>query len=170
MTSAPERHLWAPAPRPPRWANIKPENAGSLLRRKNMVLIMADHGIPYTASASIAYPLDLLNKIQKALSIDGPTYIHILSPCPTSWGFSADQSIRVAKLAVETSISPLYEIERGKCLSLDRQKSKGKPVTEYLQTQARFAHLFAPENQPLLKQFQGEVDQSWQHLERLARE
>jgi pyruvate ferredoxin oxidoreductase beta subunit len=143
---------------------------GSLLRRKNMVLIMADHGIPYTASASIAYPLDLLNKLQKALSFDGPSYIHILSPCPTSWGHPVDQSIRVAKLAVETRISPLFEVERGKPLSLDRQKGKGTPVIEYLKTQSRFAHLELAENKPLLDQIQEEVDQSWQHLERLSRE
>lgn len=143
---------------------------GSLLRRKNMVLIMADHGIPYTASASIAYPLDFLNKVQKALTIDGPSYIHVLSPCPTSWGHPADQSVRIAKLAVETRISPLFEIERGKPLSLDRQKSKGLPVTEYLKAQSRFAHLEKPENLHILAQIQEEINQSWHHLERLSRE
>ncbi len=144
--------------------------AGSLLRRKNMVMIMAAHGIPYAATASVAYPLDYLNKLKKAVEVDGPSYIHVLVPCTTSWGFPPDQTIQIAKLAVETRISPLYEIERGKKLVLDRNKSKGKPVIEYLELQSRFSHLKRPENKDLLEKIQQEVDESWNYLEALAKE
>jgi len=143
---------------------------GSLLRRKNMVLIMAAHGIPYTASASIAYPQDFCNKIEKAMQVDGPTYIHVLAPCMTSWGFPADQTIRIAKLAVETRISPLFEVTQGKKLVLDRHKSKGTPILEYVKLQSRFSHLEKPEYKDVLDQLQAEVDLNWQYLDSLAGE
>lgn len=141
---------------------------GSLLRRKNMVLIMAAHGIPYTATASIAYPVDFINKIKKAMDIDGPSYIHVLAPCTTGWGFPAEQTVHLSKMAVETRISPLFEIENGTHLTLDRHKGKGTPVREYLKLQARFHHLERPENQYLVETIQSEVDQTWQYLVRLA--
>jgi pyruvate ferredoxin oxidoreductase beta subunit len=141
---------------------------GSLLRRKNMVLIMAAHGIPYAATASIAYPQDLCAKMEKAMQVDGPAYIHVLAPCSTSWGFPADQTIRMAKLAVETRISPLFEVTRGKKISLDRHKSKGIPILEYVTLQSRFRHLEKPEHKDVLDQLQTEVDLYWQYLESLA--
>ena len=152
---------------------VGPEQPGephSLLRRKNMVLIMAAHGIPYAASASIAYPLDFLRKLQKAVEINGPTYIHILAPCPTGWGFAADQSVRLAKLAVETRLAPLYEVEQGKRVALDRRRSKGTPIWEYLKLQSRFRHLEWPANKGLADRIQREVDLNWRYLESLAGE
>jgi len=142
----------------------------SLARRKNMVLIMAAHGIPYAATASIAYPLDFMNKVKKAIEIDGPTYIHVLAPCPTSWGFPSENSVNLGRLAVETRFSPIFEVEQGKKIILDRRKSKGTPVLEYLKVQKRFLHLLDPKNQFIVDQIQFQVDEGWNYLDSLAQE
>ena len=39
--------------------------------KKNMPMIMAAHGIPYVATASIAYPEDYMKKVKKAAEVDG---------------------------------------------------------------------------------------------------
>lgn len=142
----------------------------SLLRRKNMVLVMAAHGIPYAATASIAYPLDFMNKVKKAIEIDGPTYLHVLAPCPTSWGFASEESVKIGKLAVETRFAPLYEVEQGSKIKLDRRRSKGTPITEYLKAQKRFSHLLKLENQHRVDEIQSQIDESWRYLESLAQE
>lgn len=141
-----------------------------LTRRKNMVLIMAAHGIPYAATASIAYPLDLVNKVKKASQINGPTYLHILSPCPTGWGFDDDQSVRIAKLAVRTRIAPLFEVEEGIRLTLWGRGRPGLPIGEYLREQRRFRHLYDLDDMEFENRLQEEVDQNWAALERMAEE
>lgn len=108
--------------------------------KKNMVAIMAAHGSPYVATASVAYPLDLIKKVRKAASIEGPTYIHVHCPCGPGWRIDSSKTIEVAKLAVLTGMWNLYEIERGE-LKLTFKPPKRRPVGEYLKTQGRFRHL-----------------------------
>ncbi len=108
--------------------------------KKNMPAIVAAHGIPYVATASPAYYLDLMNKAKKAAMVPGPAYLHVYSPCPTGWRCPGDMSIEVARLAVQTNVFPLYEVIDGKW-KLSRKISKPKPVKEYLATQRRFRHL-----------------------------
>ena len=108
--------------------------------RKDMVKIMAAHGIPYTATATIAYPLDLARKVKKAVAIDGPTYIHVLAPCCTGWGFPEHLSVKVSKLAVQTGMWMLYEVENGVVQPTVKIKER-KPVAEYLKAQSRFSRL-----------------------------
>jgi len=108
--------------------------------RKDMVKIMAAHGIPYAATAAIAYPLDFMRKVKKAIAIDGPTYIHVLSPCWVGWGFPQDSSVEVSKLAVQTGMWVLYEVENGKAHPTVKIRER-KPVEEYLKAQDRFSHL-----------------------------
>jgi len=108
--------------------------------RKDMVKIMAAHGIPYAATAAIAYPLDLVRKVRKAVAIDGPTYIHILSPCWTGWGFSEALSVKISKLAVQTGMWILYEVEDGATRPTVKITQR-KPVEEYLKAQSRFSKL-----------------------------
>lgn len=119
---------------------------GKIGYKKNMAKILEAHGIPYVATAISSYPLDLYEKFFKAKSIFGPKYIHILAPCPPGWGYEPKDSIEIGRLAVQTGFWPLYEIIDGKFeLSKDSKrfidKTKRKPIEEYLKAQKRFKNL-----------------------------
>jgi pyruvate ferredoxin oxidoreductase beta subunit len=117
---------------------------GQTTWKKNLPEIAVAHNIPYVATASPGYPFDLMNKVKKGGEIVGPAYVHILSPCPTGWRSPTNLSVKLGKLAVETAIFPLYEVENGRYkLSVD--PAKLKPVEEYLKPQGRFRHLLAEE-------------------------
>lgn len=135
-----------------------------LSRRKDMVRIMAAHGIPYAATASIAYPLDYLRKVEKALAIDGPTYIHLQSPCIVGWGIEESKGVTVSRLAVDTCMFPLYEVEDGTRFRITKKVTKKKPVEEYLKLQGRFRHLFKGDCREDLAKIQQEVDAKWEYL------
>jgi pyruvate ferredoxin oxidoreductase beta subunit len=113
---------------------------GQTTWKKNMPAIAAAHDIPYVATASPSYPFDLINKINKAKNINGPSYIHVLSVCPTGWRSATDSAIGLGRLAVQTGIFPLYEIEDGD-YTLNMDFAKLRPVEEYLKLQGRFRHL-----------------------------
>ena len=108
--------------------------------KKNMPMIMAAHGIPYVATASIAYPEDYMKKIKKAAEVDGPAYIHLCQPCTTGWGFDPSKTIEMGRLAVETGSWILYEIEDGE-FNITYRPAERKPVIDYLKSQKRFKHL-----------------------------
>jgi len=113
---------------------------GQTTWKKNMPAIAAAHDIPYVATACHSYPFDLMNKINKAIRVEGPSYIHILSVCPTGWRLPSDLTIRAGRLAVETGIFPIYEIEEGRyTLNLDFPHLR--PVEDYFKLQGRFRHL-----------------------------
>jgi len=113
---------------------------GQKTRKKNMVEVCVAHGIPYAASACPSYPFDLMNKIRKGAEVKGPAYVHILSVCPTGWRSPSNLTIEIGRLAVETGVFPLYEVENGHYkLNVDRPKLK--PAEEYLRVQGRFRHL-----------------------------
>ena len=135
-----------------------------LSRRKDMVRIMAGHGIPYAATASVAYPLDYMRKVRKAIQIDGPTYIHLHAPCLIGWGVAENLGVSVARLAVETRLFPLYEVTDGRQYKLSKQVKKKKPIEEYLKLQGRFKHL----SQGSIDRMQAEVDSYWEHLQALC--
>jgi pyruvate ferredoxin oxidoreductase beta subunit len=113
---------------------------GKLEWKKDMVSIMAAHGIPYAATACISFPDDFLAKARKAASIKGPTYLHVLCPCPTGWRFDSSKTVEIGRLAVLTGMWMLYEIENGK-KRLTFKPEKRLPVSEYIKTQGRFRHL-----------------------------
>jgi len=108
---------------------------------KNVPLIAMAHGIPYVATASVAYLRDLEEKVKKAMSMRGARYIHILVPCPLGWGAASQDTIRLARLAVETGLFPLFEAEYGEVTSSYKLRQR-VPVEDYLKLQKRFAHLF----------------------------
>jgi pyruvate ferredoxin oxidoreductase beta subunit len=113
---------------------------GQITWKKNMPAIVAAHNIPYVATACPSYPMDLVQKVKKAAEIEGPAYIHILSVCPTGWRSATENSIKLGRLAVETGVFPLYEIEKGRYhLSIDFPKLR--PMKEYTRLQGRFRHL-----------------------------
>jgi pyruvate ferredoxin oxidoreductase beta subunit len=108
--------------------------------KKDLPAIAVAHKIPYVATVNPAYYLDLMNKVRKASLIQGPAYIHAFSPCPTGWRHEGRYAVKMARLAVQTRVFPLYEVINGKYI-LSRKITKPKPVTEYLKLQKRFAHL-----------------------------
>jgi pyruvate ferredoxin oxidoreductase beta subunit len=127
--------------------------------KKDMPAIMAAHGMPYIATASIAYPADLTKKIKKAAEIRGPKYIHIHSPCPYGWGFPESKTIEMARLAVQTGAWVLYEIENGK-LNVTLKVANRKPIKDYVTLQKRFKHLTEEE----IAKIQELIDQKWKEL------
>ena len=108
---------------------------------KNLPQIAMAHEIPYVATATVADLRDLESKVTRAMGLHGARYIHILVPCPLGWGSAAQDTIRIARLAKETGLFPVYEAEIGEVtgvLKIRRQL----PVEDYLRPQGRFAHLF----------------------------
>jgi len=122
--------------------------------KKPMADIAAAHGIPYVATASVGYPQDVTRKVKKALSIKGPKYIHVHVPCPLGWRHGPGQTFAVAKLAVETGLFPLIEIENG--VLKPHTIAQVKPVEEYLKLQGRFQHVL--KDPEALKQVQAVAD------------
>jgi len=110
---------------------------------KDVPRIAMAHGIPYVATASVADLHDLEEKVTKAMSIRGARYIHIFVPCPLGWGSATRDTIRVARLATESGIFPLFEAEHGE-VTASNPIRRQIPVEEYLKVQNRFAHLFKP--------------------------
>lgn len=127
--------------------------------KKNVPAIAAAHNIPYVATASPAYHLDLMNKVRKAMAVQGPAYLHVYSPCPTGWRSAPDKSVTLARLAVETNVFPLYEVVYGD-LTITKEIKKSKPVIEYLKMQRRFRHLTEDD----VKTIQAHVDKGYKRL------
>lgn len=138
---------------------------GKLQHRKDLTKIMAAHGIPYVAQASPRNWMDLMKKVQKAFEIKGPKFMNVISPCNRGWRSRTDDAITLSKLAVETCYWPLYEIENGVTRITVKPKEK-KPLVDFLKPQGRFKHMFAPENEWMLKQAQEYVDAQWEQLQK----
>ena len=134
---------------------------GKLQEKKDVPAIIAAHGIGYVATASAAYPLDFYDKVKKAMTISGPRYIHVHTPCPPGWSFDTRYTIKVGKLAVKSGLFDLYEIEDGEFnLTGESKRLVGKekpPVTDYFNSQGRFKSLDAE----LVKKIQERVDAKW---------
>ena len=137
---------------------------GKLQWRKDIVEIMIAHDIPYAAQAAIHNWSDLANKVQKALSVNGPSFINLLVPCPLGWMYPSDKTVEQSKMAVDNCFWSLYECENGVYKVNYDPKDKKVPVVGWLKTQDRFRHLFRPENEHLIEAFQKEVDRRWQKL------
>lgn len=108
--------------------------------RKELPLIIAAHGAPYVATASVAFPTDLIQKMDMALHTEGPSYVHIHSPCPSGWGYSEHLTVKIARLAVQTGIFNLFEVRNGKVI-LNSKRPSLTPIEEYIKIQSRFSHL-----------------------------
>ncbi|MEI6119616.1 MAG: thiamine pyrophosphate-dependent enzyme [Actinomycetes bacterium] len=126
------------------------ENPGaSFTQGKNLPKIAMAHGIPYVATASVADLHDLEEKVTKAMSMHGARYLHVLVPCPLGWGTRSEETIKLARLATESGLFPVYEAEDG-VVTATKKIRKQVPVDEYLQIQKRFSHLFGPKGNPEL--------------------
>ena len=115
---------------------------GNKHQKKNVPAILAAHGSPYVATASISYPTDLMKKVETAVNTPGACYIQVHAPCCTGWGFEGSKTMAIGKLAVETGLWVNYEMVNG--VVKKAKKVKRKPVEEYLSGQKRFRHLFKP--------------------------
>jgi pyruvate ferredoxin oxidoreductase beta subunit len=149
------------------WTTTTP--SGKRERKKDMPMIMAAHRIPYVATACPSFPMDLVTKLRKAKEIKGTKYIHILAPCPTGWRYDASKTVELGKLAVQTGLWALYEIENGKFKlnpPSDRliDKSKRKSIKEYFAPQARFRNVTEED----IKQIEQWLDEDWEQYYRLA--
>jgi pyruvate ferredoxin oxidoreductase beta subunit len=126
---------------------VGPEPGNKFGVGKNVPRIAMAHGIPYVATASVADLRDLERKVARAMEFRGARYIHIHVPCPLGWGSDPAETIRIARLAVESGLFPLFEAEYGK-VSGRRRIRRRVPVDEYLKLQKRFAHLFGAKGDP----------------------
>jgi pyruvate ferredoxin oxidoreductase beta subunit len=119
-------------------------SAGNVFSQgKNLPLLAMAHGIPYVATATIAELHDLEAKVRRAMELRGARYLHIFVSCPLGWGHEPDASVRVARLAKESGLFPVYEAEGGQVVSVSKIRRQ-VPVADYLRPQRRFAHLFSP--------------------------
>jgi pyruvate ferredoxin oxidoreductase beta subunit len=112
--------------------------------RKDMVEIVAAHNIPYAASTSVAYPLDIIERVRKAAAVRGPSFINIHSPCPTGWGVETKDVVEAARRAVKCGAVVMYEVEDG-VRRITKKTGKRVPVRDYLSMQGRFKHLIGDE-------------------------
>jgi pyruvate/2-oxoacid:ferredoxin oxidoreductase beta subunit len=146
------------------WTTTTPVQQPKENPKKDMMGIMADHRIPYAATATIAYPEDFFRKMEKAKKIRGTRFIHLLSPCPPGWKVPSELAVRISRLAVLSRVFPLYEIENGRSYTLQKE-SRVVPVKDYLKLQGRFSHLTDQE----IERIQEAVDDDWRHLLKKAR-
>lgn len=130
------------------------------IRKKNIVEIMAAHGIPLAASASIGYPHDLLKKVNLATSLKGFKFIHVHTPCPTGWRLPPDEGVNIARLAVKSRIHPLYHVLNGTKYVIDLDPDP-VPVAEYFDPQSSRQQPLTGEE---LAWVQADVDQRWETL------
>jgi pyruvate ferredoxin oxidoreductase beta subunit len=127
--------------------------------KKPIAAICAAHDIPYTATATIAYYKDLQKKVKKAIETEGPSFLHVFTPCPTGWRHPSDMTIEISKLAVQTGVFVLWELEGSDFnnMTITKKPKERKPVEEYLKLQGRFRHLMKQPDE--IARIQKEVDE-----------
>ncbi len=136
-----------PAARTATTMPLGPEPGAEFGKGKNVPLIAMAHEIPYVATATVADLHDLETKVVKAMSMHGARYLHVFVPCPLGWGSASHDTIRLARLARETGIFPIFEAEDGAITEVTKIRRR-VPVEEYLRPQKRFAHLFSGDGRP----------------------
>lgn len=144
------------------WTTTSPSGVKSIGQstwKKDLVAICAAHNIPYVATACPSYPFDLIKKVQFAMNINGPAYLHIYSPCPTGWRSDPKDGIKLGRMVVKSGIFPLYEIING-YYRLSYDPDKLDPIDDYLKLQGRFRHL----KEDSIKEIQGIVVDKYNRL------
>jgi pyruvate ferredoxin oxidoreductase beta subunit len=130
-----------PAARTATTQTVGPEPGNVFGQGKNVPMIALAHEIPYVATATVADLRDLEYKVTQAMDFGGARYLHVLVPCPLGWGTPAAETIRIARLAKESGLFPVFEAERGEIVEVSRIRRR-VPVEDYLRPQRRYAHLF----------------------------
>ncbi|MBN2334055.1 hypothetical protein JXL21_00750 [Candidatus Bathyarchaeota archaeon] len=142
---------------------------GKPQRRKNMLMIMAAHRIPYIATASLAYIPDLKRKIKKAAEVtragEGLAYLHVHQPCTTGWYFDPAKTVEIGRLAVQSGAFPVVEVDHGE-FKITVKPKELKPVKEYLEPQRRFRHV----DEGQLEIIQKHINDDWEALLKIESE
>jgi len=139
---------------------LGPRPGNAFGQGKNAPLIAMAHGIPYVATASVADLHDLEAKVTRAMTFDGARYLHIQVPCPLGWGSQPCDTIKIARLGVESGLFPLFEAEQGEVTAVTKIRHR-RPVEDYLRPQRRYAHLFRePRDEAALAAIQAIADRN----------
>jgi pyruvate/2-oxoacid:ferredoxin oxidoreductase beta subunit len=142
------------------WTTTTPASSPKSEPKKDMVEIMAAHRIPYAATASIAFPEDFFRKMQKAKATPGAKFIHLWVTCPTGYKSEERHTVKIARLAVETGMFPLYEVENGVRYTINHRPAFTE-LTEYLNLQGRFRHV----NQEQIGEMRRSIQREWERLQ-----
>lgn len=159
----------------PRFANattspVGREISGKQENKKDLTAIVAAHGVPYVAQTTfIGNMRDFHEKAKKAIYTEGANFLNVLSPCPRGWRYEAENIAQICKMAVETCVWPLFEVEYGNW-KLNYEPRKKLPVTEFLKLQGRFSHMFKPGNEWMIEEAQEWVDKKWEDLQKKCSE
>ena len=153
----------------PRFADATTSPAGKVIpgkqqNKKNLTEVMAAHNLPYVAQTTfIGNFKDLHEKAHKAIYTPGANFLNIMAPCPRGWRYPTEDLMEICKLAVETCVWPLYEVEYG-VYKLNYEPKNKLPVEEFLKKQGRFKHMFAKGNEWMIEEAQKFVDEKWEAL------
>lgn len=148
------------------WTTTTPGAQTKRQTKKDLVGILAAHGVPYVATATIAYPEDLVAKLTRAKGLPGLKFLHVLAPCPAGWKIPSEQVVRYARLAVASRVFPLFEVDHDRWhLSI---APPPVPVADYVKGQGRFR--FLARDAARLAAWQEDVDRRWRRLEAHLRE
>jgi len=130
-----------PAARTATTESVGDEPGNAFGQGKNLPLLAMAHEIPYVATATVADLHDLERKVERAMGCHGARYLHLLVPCPLGWGAASRDTVRLARLAAESGLFPVFEAERGEVVGVSPIRHR-VPVEDYLRPQSRFGHLF----------------------------
>lgn len=139
------------------------KSSGNQYYKKNLAQIAIAHGLSYVATCTVANPLDITNKVKKALTKPGAKYIQIFCPCIPGWGIDDNKTVEVSKLAQQTGLCPVFEAENGEITNKMKvpDKETRPKVTEYLKYHKRFTHLFkSPNGKEEIKHIQAVADKN----------
>ncbi|QIB69722.1 pyruvate ferredoxin oxidoreductase [Aminipila butyrica] len=140
------------------------ESYGKTQRKKNLTEIIAAHNVPYAAQTTFLGNFkDLHEKAHKAIYTEGACFLNVLAPCPRGWRYDMAELAELCRLAADTCVWPLYEIEEG-TWKLSYEPKKKLPIEEFLKKQGRFKHMFTKGNEWMIEDAQQYVDQQWQRL------
>ena len=157
----------------PHFSDTTTSPAGSVIpgkqqNKKDLTKIIAAHNIPYVAQTTfIGNFRDLSEKARKALYTPGAAFLNVMAPCPRGWRYPTEDLMEICKLAVESCVWPLFEVEDGKW-TLNYEPKNKLPVEDYLRPQGRFKHMFAKGNEWMIEEVQKEVDRKWEELKALC--
>jgi len=143
---------------------------GKIQHRKNLTRIIAAHNAPYVAQINPANSFDLMKKAKKAFETEGPAFLNAFSMCPTNWKYKTELGIKIANLAIDAGLWPLYEVDHGrwkinyKPKASKTYREKNEPLMEFLSLQGRTKHLLKPENRDILADLMNEIANDWDYL------
>jgi pyruvate/2-oxoacid:ferredoxin oxidoreductase beta subunit len=148
------------------WTTTTPvgeRDRGKAEPKKDILAIVRAHHPTYAATVNPSFPEDFVGKVVKAKGLEGPRFLHAFTPCPPGWKYDSAKTVEIGRLATETGLFPLYEVEDG-VLRITRPYGRLRPVREYLETQGRFRHLREEE----IDEIQHRVTAAWEALLREA--